>query len=170
MPLTSFEIKKVSPQDSDIWLSDEKGLRLLVKPNGAKYWRMKYRFEGKQKTLALGIYPEVSLKDARIARDKARLQLAEGLDPATERQIAKKQNRLADQYKFSVLAAEWWEQQKGTWVKGHAERVWNRMQSNTFSDLDKQSIESIRPHDVLNVIRKIESRDEYSAMACKLVN
>ena len=73
MSLTSIQIKHAKPQAKDHWLSDEKGLRLLIKPNGAKYWRMKYRFGGKQKTLALGVYPEVSLKDARIERDQARL-------------------------------------------------------------------------------------------------
>ena len=66
---------------------DKKGLRLLIKPNGAKYWRMKYRFAGKQKTLTLGVYPEVSLKDARIERDQARLQINKGIDPSREKQI-----------------------------------------------------------------------------------
>lgn len=158
MPLTSLEIRQTSPQESDVWLSDEKGLRLLIKPNGAKYWRMKYRFEGKQKTLALGVYPEVSLKDARIARDKARLQLAEGFDPMAEKQIAKKQSLLGDEQKFSVLALQWYEHQKGTWDERHASRLWNRLESNTFVELDRLPLENVRPHDVLSVIRKIESR------------
>ncbi len=74
-------IKHIQPQAKDYWLSDEKGLRLLVKVNGAKYWRLKYRFGGKQKTLALGVYPEVSLKEARIARDEARCSIRPGVDP-----------------------------------------------------------------------------------------
>ena len=67
MPLTDIQIKQAQASTKDIWLTDEKGLRLLVKKNGSKYWRLKYRFQGKQKTLAIGVYPEVSLKDAREA-------------------------------------------------------------------------------------------------------
>ncbi len=154
MPLTSIEIKHLSPQKKDYWKSDEKGLRLLIKANGSKYWRMKYRFEGKQKTLALGVFPDVSLKDARIARDKARIQLAEGTDPNLAKQILRDKEK---QF-FSVLALEWWEQQRGTWSKDHANRLLKRLDENSFKDLDKVSLEKIKPQDILQVIHKVETR------------
>ncbi len=62
MALTDIKIKRTTAKTKDFWLTDEKGLRLLIKKNGAKYWRLKYRFGGKQKTLAIGVYPEISLK------------------------------------------------------------------------------------------------------------
>ena len=85
MVLKSLAIKQLQSKDKDYWVSDEKGLRLLVKASGAKYWRLKYRFAGKQKSLVLGVYPDVSLKDARLARDRIKLQIAEGVDPAQAR-------------------------------------------------------------------------------------
>ena len=79
MSLTDKQIKGFKPKAKDYWAVDEKCLRLLIKPSGSKYWRMSYRFDSKQKSLALGVYPEVSLKEARLKRDKARLQVAEGI-------------------------------------------------------------------------------------------
>ena len=114
MPLTTLQIKKIQPRSADYWVSDEKGLRLLIKPSGAKYWRMKYRFHGKQKTLSLGVFPEVGLKEARIARDKARIQISEGIDPSEDKKRLKRQEMLEGNEAFSTLAKEWFEQQKGT--------------------------------------------------------
>jgi len=159
MSLTAQQLKNMEPQSKSTWLSDTKGLRLLVKPNGAMYWRMKYRFDGKQKTLALGVYPEVSLKDARMARDKARVKLSEGIDPMAERNEAKTQQSFDEGHRFSVLALEWWEHQKGTWTKDHANRVWVRLRDNSFKDLDTVPIKKIQPRDILAVIQKIEERN-----------
>lgn len=155
MSLTALQIKNLIAQPKDYWMSDEKGLRLLVKANGSKYWRMKYRFDGKQKTLALGIYPDVSLKDARIARDRARLQLVENIDPNQAKQAL----RDKDKAFFSALALEWWNQYKETWTKEHANRVWKRLEDNAFSILDKKSIEKIKPPDILQALRVIETRN-----------
>ena len=97
MTRTISTLKLSEPRDKDYWLSDEKGLRLLVKASGARYWCMKYRFGGKQKTLAPGIYPDISLREARLARDRARLQLAEGVDPVGVRQADKRAQQLTDE-------------------------------------------------------------------------
>lgn len=158
MPLNALQVKRAEPQSKDYWLADERGLRLLVKPNGAKYWRMKYRYAGKQKTLALGTYPEVSLKDARLARDKAKLLLADNLDPVQERQAAKAKAELEAGLKFSTVALEWWTNQKGTWTDDHANRVWIRLKDNCFRQMDAKGMEQIRPQEVMAVIRKIEER------------
>ena len=165
MPLTSLQITRSQPRSKDYWLSDEKGLRLLVKANGSRYWRMKYRFLGKQKTLALGVYPEVGLKDARLERDKARLQLAAGIDPNDEKKRHAREIALDGGEAFSVLAKEWWEHQKGTWDKGHAQRLWNRLEVNSFVELDKRPLDKIRPQDILQTIRKIEERDALDVAA-----
>jgi len=154
-----MQIKNISPSATDQWLSDEKGLRLLIKPNGSCYWRMKYRFHGKQKTLAIGIYPEISLKEARIARDKARLLLAENIDPNEDKRRIKREEALDGGEAFSNVAKEWWEHQKGTWDETHANRVWRRLEKNANPALDKRPFDKIRPQDILEVVRDIEKRD-----------
>lgn len=156
MPFTDRQVKAFKPTQNDQWFSDEKGLRLLVKSNGSKYWRMKYRFGGKQKTLALGVYPEVSLKAARVERDKARVLISDRVDPSEQKQTLK--NPQNGQDKFSTLAKLWWENQKGTWTDDHAKRVLKRLEDNSFSLLDAMPIDQIQPPDILKVIRKIEDR------------
>ncbi|MDC0947957.1 tyrosine-type recombinase/integrase [Gammaproteobacteria bacterium] len=159
MALTHIQIKQLQPKEADYWMSDERGLRLLVKKNGAMYWRWKYRFGGKQKTLALGVYPDVSLREARIRREKARLEVLDGIDPARERQIVKRQQQIDAGSRFSGLALEWWEHQKGTWLPSHAQRVLKRLQDNAFREMDLYVLDKVEPQDVIACIRKIESRD-----------
>ena len=89
MALTDTSIKQTKPAATPIKLTDEKGLHLLINPNGSRYWRFSYRFAGKQKTLALGVYPDTSLKQARIYRDEARQLIANGTDPAELRKAEK---------------------------------------------------------------------------------
>ncbi|WP_461482887.1 Arm DNA-binding domain-containing protein [Porticoccus sp.] len=102
MPLTDMQVRQAKAQLKDYYLTDEKGLRLLVKPNGSKYWRLKYRFLNKQKTLALGVYPVVSLKEAREATIEARRQLAQSVDPGLLRQNERQGMRLNAQNNYSV--------------------------------------------------------------------
>ena len=100
---------------------------------------MSYRFNGKQKTLALGVYPDISLKEARLKRDKARLQVSEGIDPSELKKSDKRQKEHGDESKFSTLVLEWWQNQQNRWVEHHAQRVWQRLRDNSFSELDKKS-------------------------------
>lgn len=158
MPLTAIQVKQAAPTDKDQWLSDEKGLRLLIKANGSKYWRLKYRFNGKQKTFAVGVYPEISLKDARKAVADARALIRNGQDPSLERRILKRQYVVDEGSDFDVIARDWWEHQKDTWTNDHASRVWSRLKDNTFPDLAHRPIVTIEPQNVISVIRKIESR------------
>ena len=158
MPLTAIQVKQAAPTDKDQWLSDEKGLRLLIKANGSKYWRLKYRFNGKQKTFAVGVYPEISLKDARKAVADARALIRNGQDPSLERLILKRQYVVDEGSDFDVIARDWWEHQKDTWTNDHASRVWSRLKDNTFPDLAHRPIVTIEPQNVISVIRKIESR------------
>ncbi len=139
-------------------MSDEKGLRLLIKPNGSKYWRLKYRFMGKQKTLALGVYPTVSLKEAREKVLDAKRLLSKGVDPSLERKQEKQQARLSAEQSFSALAREWWEHHSGGLSENHAARIWSRLKTNSFQLLGERPIADILPGDVITVIRQVESR------------
>ncbi|RRD89921.1 Arm DNA-binding domain-containing protein, partial [Conchiformibius steedae] len=115
MPLNDRQIRNTKPAAKEQKLSDGGGLYLLVKPNGGKYWRLNFRFGGKQKTLALGTYPAVSLVEARAAREQAKQMLAQGTDPSAVKQQTKreKQDRLANT--FAHLAREWHEKNRYRW-------------------------------------------------------
>ncbi|MEC8484668.1 MAG: Arm DNA-binding domain-containing protein, partial [Pseudomonadota bacterium] len=105
MPLTDRELKALKPREKAYKLADEKGLYIEVTPKGSKLWRMKYRFEGREKRLSIGIYPDVSLKTARLKRDEARSDLAGGIDPSAKKQAAKQSASGANT--FEVVAREW---------------------------------------------------------------
>ena len=158
MALVDAQIRQAKPQDKDIWLTDEKGLRLLIKPNGSKYWRLKYRFLGKQKTLALGVYPTITLKEAREAAGDARRKLASGVDPGQLKKREKQQRLLDSDNTFAVLAWEWYQQQRGTWTADHAARVWGRLKDDVLPALGENPIITIQPQDIIAVVRKIEQR------------
>ena len=157
---TDLQIRNLKPDEKDAWYSlvNGKGLRLLLKPNGQKYWRLKYRFGGKQKTLALGVYPDISMKDARRLVNEAKSLIQEGIDPSLERKAKKRQNILNAGNLFESIAEEWWQHQKGTWTDDHANRVWLRLKDNTFHTLGSRVITELTPKDVIAVIRKIEQR------------
>src|SRR5690606_24231629 len=119
---TELQAKNAQPGDKDRKLSDEKGMYLLVKKNGSKYWRMKYRFAGKEKTLALGVYPDVSLKEARLGRDKAKLKLAEGIDPSQLRKTKKLALRESHANSFQAVAEEWFTLTRPKWTESTADK------------------------------------------------
>ena len=158
MALTDLKIKRITPQGKDLWLTDEKGLRLLIKPSGAKYWRLRYRFAGKQKTLAIGVYPETTLKMARDARELARRQIKDGIDPSEIKKEKKFSLLMNDTNTFSILAKQWWDHENGSWKKDHAERLWRRLEMNSFKILDRKPIDKILTRDILIVIKDIENR------------
>ena len=103
--LTDTSIKNAKPGEKARKLSDEKGLVLLVNPNGSRWWRFRYRFDGKEKMLALGVYPEVTLKEAREKRDEARKMLRDGIDPSQAKKAQKASDSGADS--FETIAREW---------------------------------------------------------------
>lgn len=158
MALTDIQIRQAKPQEKDYWLTDGGGLRLLVKVNGSKYWRLKYRYLGKQKTLALGVYPSIPLKLAREGVINAKRLLSCGTDPSQLKKQAKHQKILNVENSFDVLAREWWEHQKGTWKDHHANRVWARMRDDVIPILGQRPIAEILPQDIIAVIRRVETR------------
>ncbi|WP_444882646.1 tyrosine-type recombinase/integrase [Microbulbifer sp. PSTR4-B] len=159
MALTDAQIKQAKPSDKDQWLTDGQGLRLLIKPTGSKYWRLKYRFQGKQKTLALGVYPSVSLKQARQKVAEAKQLLADDRDPSAQKRVEKHQARVSIDRSFAAVAEEWWNHQKGTWTEDHANRVWTRLRDNTFPRIGQRPIADLQPQDVIAIVRDIEERD-----------
>ena len=159
MPLTATTVKNAKPRDKAYKLADGKGMYLLVSPKGAKYWRLKYRYGGKEKVLALGVYSEVSLAEAREVALKAKAQLRNDEDPGMIRKLKKREKLLSAENHFEAIALEWWGHQKGHWTSNHADRVLKSLQRDAFPYLGHRAIADIQPPDVLEMIRKVESRD-----------
>lgn len=155
MPLVDTQIKQSKPGTKDFKLSDGGGMYLLVKKAGQKYWRMDYRFMGKRKTLAMGVYPAVGLKDAREKRRLAKIQLANDQDPS---ELRKAKKRAQEMNTFEDIARQWWKHNRDTWSQDHAARVLKRLEDNAFKDLGHFPIDAITPKQVIAVIRQIENR------------
>ena len=156
MPLTAIQVKEAKPSDKDYKLSDSGGMYLLVKINGKKYWRLDYRFAQKRKTLSIGVYPQISLKEARECRHEAKKLLSEGVDPNQDKKERKRQNAVPT---FEEIAIRWWYHQKGQWTEHHADRVLKRLKDNSFNALGRLQADQITPLQVIAVIKKIEKRD-----------
>lgn len=131
---------------------------LFVHPNGSKYWRLKYRFAGKEKLLALGVYPDVTLANARDKRDKARKLLANNLDPSSEKQLVKRTAKLAAENTFQIVALEWHERQASKWTPKHGTKIKRRLEQHIFPWLGNKPINDIKAVELLSAIRRIESR------------
>lgn len=158
MPLTATAVKQAKPKEKSYKLSDERGMFLLVQPNGARYWRLKYRFAGKEKLLALGVYPEVSLKDARELRDEARKLLANGVDPSDLRRAKKAAISDAIENSFEAIGREWFANKLIDKSEGHKTRTLRALEKDLFPSIGKRPISSISPPELLTALRKIESR------------
>lgn len=154
--LTDTKVKNAELKIKQYKLSDGGGLYLLVRPNGSKYWRMKYRFDGKEKTLAIGVYPDTKLSLARKVTMKARESLAEGLDPARLKKLEKLKHQGNS---FKEISTQWWNKQKGGWSKDHARRVWLSIENEILPSLGTVAIYDITTPECLAVIRKVEKRD-----------
>lgn len=159
MPLTDTAIRKAAPSDKVRRLSDEKGLYLEVAPSGGKWWRWKYRFDGKEKRLSLGTYPDTTLKMAREARDSARTQLASGIDPGAARKAVKAARTDAPADSFEVVAREWLATVHGAKVsEGHAERTRIRLEQDVFPWLGAVPLSEIKAPALLTCLRRVEAR------------
>ena len=158
MALTDTAIRKAKPREKPYKVADERGMYLEVMPNGSKYWRMKYRHNGKEKRLALGVYPDVSLADAREKRDQARKRLANGIDPGAAKQAEKRTARAETQDSFEALAREWFAKYSPSWAASHSNKIIRRMERDIFPWIGKQPIAQISAQDLLAVLRRIESR------------
>ncbi|WP_313522939.1 tyrosine-type recombinase/integrase [Shinella sp.] len=158
MPLTDVFCRNAKPAEKPQKISDGGGLFLLIEPRGSKLWRLAYRFHGKQKTLALGIYPAVSLKDARDHRDRAKELLARGIDPGEHKKQETRKKRLEAGNTFETVAREWFDAQKAGWTEGYADRILRRLEADIFKVIGRRPINEIEPPELLDAIRQIEKR------------
>ena len=159
MKLTAIKVRQAKPDEREYKLFDGKGLYLLVKKNGSKYWRLKYRYLGKEKTLAIGVYPEVSLAVAREEMEKARRLLnKENRDPMAERQLQKLSRIEQTENAFQIIAREWLGI-NDLWSDRHRKRVLKSLEKDVFPFIGNRPITEIHPPELLAVIRKVESRD-----------
>jgi integrase len=159
MRLTDIKCRSAKPTKKARKLSDGGGLYLEVMPNGSKYWRLKYRFAGKEKRLAIGVYPEISLGQAREKRITAKKSITAGSDPSQLKQEAKQLAVTKGNNTFEKVAREWHETNLHTWSKNHGEAVLKRLEADIFPKLGGRPTSDINAPEILAVLRVIEKRD-----------
>lgn len=163
MPLTDVAIKNAKPREKPYKVGDTLGLFLLVQPSGGKLWRVKYRIDGKEKKLAIGIYPQVGLAEARRRRDAARELVAAGKDPGREKQREKVRSRIQAETTFDAIAAEFCQKRRRDGQKAWAVSTATRSEyllSLLKGSIGKLPITDIEPADVLIAVRKIERKGQ----------
>ena len=157
MSLTDTAIRNAKPREKPYKLADQKGLYVLVQQAG-KYFRLDYRFQGKRKTLALGVYPDVTLKVARERLDDARRLLQNDVDPAQYRKETKAMQKHHADNSFEALAREWFTKNKHMWTYGHSRTIIRRLELNIFPWIGSRPVASITAPDLLAVFRRVEDR------------
>src|SRR5574337_755338 len=158
MPLTDTAIRSAKPAEKPVRMFDGNGMYLEISPSGGKLWRLKYRFDGKEKRLALGVYPDVGLKQARARRDEARRLLAEGIDPGAHRKATKAAVASSAANSFEAVAREWFAKMQPTWAAGHADKIIRRLVRDVFPWIGGTPIADLSAPDVLATIHRIEAR------------
>lgn len=156
--LTDTSIRKAQTPTKPTKLADERGMYLLLTPSGGRLWRLKYRYAGKEKLLALGAYPDVPLAKAREARDEARKALAQGMDPSAVRQQEKRAKAEAHANDFETVAREWLENVKPGWAAVYHGDTVKRFEAFIFPTIGRRPIASLTALDLLPLLRKIEER------------
>lgn len=154
MALTDAKVRAAKPLDKSYKLTDGDGMHLMVHTNGSKYWRLQYRFGGKQKMLALGVYPDISLAEAREKRDAARKLIANGFDPSEKRKEVKEEQQ-KEFNTFEKIARDWHATNQ-RWSEGHSYRVLKSLEDNIFSALGKRNIAELKTRDLLEPIKAVE--------------
>ena len=159
--LTELACKKANAVGKK--LTDGNGMYLLVHKNGSKYWRMDYRFEGKRKTLALGVWPETTLTKAREMRDQARILMQDKIDPLEQKKKLDRIRSEDHQRTFALLTEEWMKRQTSRWTEKHTSDVKRSLENHVFPDLGDRPINEIQRSEVLQVLRKLEGVNKYEA-------
>jgi len=158
MPLTDTAIRTAKPGEKPYKLADEKGLFLLVSPNGSKWWRLKFRVDGKEKLLSLGTYPETGLKKARADRDEARGMLADGIDPSEHRKASKAAREALAANSFEIICREWLLNKRSSIQADQYNKALARLEKNVFPWMGSNPITDITAPEILAVLRRIDSR------------
>jgi len=161
MALTVVQVKNAKPKEKAYKLADERGLYLLVNPNGSKLWKLKYRFAGIEKKLSLGSFPDVTLADVRNKREDARKQLTNNIDPGVLKNSIKRSKKLAAENSFEAIAREWHAKFTPKWTKEHCERMLIRLEQNIFPWIGRRPIVEVTTPELLSTLRRIESRNAF---------
>jgi integrase len=156
--LSDAKVRNAKPRTKPYKIADGEGLFLLITPSGSKYWRLKYFFAGKEKVLALGVYPDTSLADARDRRAQARKALTAGNDPAKLKKEAKRQDIVKRTNTFETIADEWFKQRENGWVPSYSVRLHSQIDRHILPKLGKRPVTEIMAPDVLDMLRVIERR------------
>lgn len=154
MPLSDSQVRHAKPRDKDYKLADSGGLYLLVRPNGSRLWRQKYRFGGKERLLAHGAYPQVGVSAARQRRDRAKEALSLGVDPATLDQ----EPSPGPVDTFEALGRDWFAMRTASWASSYRGRILSRLEADIYPVIGSKAIGDIEAPDLLRAIRKIEDR------------
>ena len=149
MALTDIKCKSAKPKEKPYKLADSAGMYLEVMPNGSKYWRLKYRYMGKEKRLALGVYPRTTIADARNKREKARTLLEAGTDPSFAKKEEKRQGTLKAANTFELIAREWHQNQLSSWTPDYGKHVLHRLETDIFPSLGFRPISEISAPEIL---------------------
>jgi integrase len=160
MALSDIAIRNVKHEDKPKKLADEKGLFLLLHPNGSKYWRMKYRIAGKEKLLALGVYPEVTLASARQRRDDARKMISNGVDPSLMKQQVKRSKSEAAANSFEIVSREWVISHMANKSESHRERTLRRFETYLFPWIGNKPISDLTAPDILQCVKRPQNQNK----------
>ena len=158
MALSDTKVRTIKPMDKPFKLSDERGLFLIVTPTGGKWWRLKYRLDGKEKTLSLGVYPDVSLADAREKRDQARKVIASGSDPSELRKANKASRTEHTANSFEVITRMWLKNYSANLSTATSEKNLRLFERDIFPWIGAKPIADLKPKDILDAARRIEAR------------
>ena len=158
MRLTDTHIRNAKPKAKSYKLSDGGGMYLLIKPDGPRYWRLDYRFSGKRRTLALGVYPTTTLSNARTRREEARALLAQDTDPSVAKKATKRAAKHANETTFEVIAREWLHNQRKRLVPRYSAQILTRLEADIFPQIGRRPIADIDAPELLETLRKIEKR------------
>jgi integrase len=158
MPLTDVAIKKLLPREKAYRVADGKGLALLVHPNGSCYWQLRFRLAGKAKIHSLGVYPDITLKEARELATTARKQIAQGIDPVSERRRVRALLDGTAANAFETIAQEWYGKEAPAWSESHRERTLMILERDLFPYVGRRVAREIKPVDLLRALRVIEER------------
>lgn len=158
MPLTDTAVRNAKPRDKPVRLFDGGGLYLEIAPTGGKLWRLKYRFAGKEKRLAIGTYPAITLAEARDRREQAKKLLANAVDPGEHKKAQKSARLDRAANSFEVIAREWFEKHRNAWAPSHADKIIRRLEKDLFPWLGGRPVAEITASELLIVLRRIEGR------------
>ncbi|HBB7734255.1 TPA: tyrosine-type recombinase/integrase [Escherichia coli] len=158
MALTDIQIKRAKPQDKPYTMNDGHGLSLLIKPDGSKGWRFRFRFACKARLMSFGSYELVSLAEAREKRDTARKQVANGIDPVEERKAQKLAQKLSTENSFESVSREWHAAKADRWTIAYREEIIKTFEQDVFPFIGKRPISEIKPLELLEVLKRIEKR------------